>query len=357
MRTLLAIYSGLLIALMLWPYTFGIPCADCINGANWVADSGQIQFQTPGIVRSVSPPRDLKRTLNSGQGLTVETWLIPYQLKASGLNRIISYSQDVFRTNFTFGQHQQGLVFRLRTDAYPDSRQVFVPRVFMPEKLQHIVVSYDFSHCRIYIDGQLRIDSQLLRGGFSTWNPNYLFLLGNEQTGDHPWFGSIKNVVVYNRPVTSAEVVEHYKQSSITSDRVGVVALFDFANGMGTIFNDTSGAETRFHLELPPSFINQKNVFLTFMRRNRKDFVNNFLLFFPFGFLLFFPLFKRFGPTVQTFVATVCIAVAFALILESLQFFLEDRTSSFFDLASCIIGSLTGSLVGWCSRFFKFSRY
>ena len=353
MRTLLVIYCGLVIALMLWPFTFGIPCTNCTNGATWVVDEGHIQFQTPGIVKSVSPPRDLIKTLNSGQGLTIETWLTPYQLKSPGLDRIISYSRDIFHTNFTFGQYQEGLVFRLRSDAYPVSQQLFVPRVFVPEKLQHIVVSYDFSHCRIYVDGQLRTDSELFKGGFSTWNPNYLFLLGNEQTGDQPWFGSIKNVVLYDRPVTSVEVLKYYQQDGIALDPTGVVALFDFSHGIGTVFDDKSGVEPMIQLELPPSFINQRNVFLTLKRRHRRDFVDNFLLFFPFGFLLIVPLFKRFGSTAQTLLAAVCIAVVFALILESLQFFLKDRTSSFFDLVSCIAGSLTGSFVGRCSRLFS----
>ncbi len=358
MRSLLTIiYGGLVVTLLLWPYTFSIPCTNCPNGATWVADAGQVQFRTPGLVRSISPPTELAQTLNSGNGLTIETWLTPYVLRSTGFGRIVSYSQDFHRTNFTLGQYQNALIFRLRADADANNRQIFVPRVFTPEQRQHIVISYDFSHCRVYVDGELRQDLQTLNSDFSTWNPDYLFMLANEGTGDRPWLGSIENVVLYNRPVTAAEVTKHYDQGSIDSGLSGVVASFDFSQGTGSVFDDTSRVEPFIQLELPPTFINQKNVFLSFIQREESDFSNNFLLFVPFGVLLAFTLLKQFPPTTQTLVATVCITVLFAFTIESLQFFLENRTSSFFDLISCIAGSLTGSFVGLCiNRLFALLR-
>lgn len=335
----------------LWPYIFTVPCRDCANGASWIAQADRIQFLKPGMVRTVSTPSDLTKTFKSAPGLTIETWLTPSTVETAKVRRIVSYSDDLFHKNFTLGQRNSSLIFRLRTNAYRLAPEIAVANVFKPERSQHIVVSYDRSHCYIYVNGQLH-SGPALRGDFSTWNPNYLFLLGNERTGDSPWLGTIENMVLYNRPLTAAEVTEDYRTGSADSNRAGVVALYDFSDGVDNIIKDTSGVEPALSLELPDSFVDESTVFLTLKQRKTRDFISNFLIFFPFGFLLLLNLLARFSSAAEALLALLCVTVLFSLTTESLQYYVAYRTSSFFDLVSCILGSLTGSYVGWRSRFY-----
>jgi hypothetical protein len=330
MRTLLAIYCLIILALLLWPYKFVLPCKSYRNGASWLVNENRIEFKMPGLVSSVSPPLGLYHRLVSGNGFTIEVWLTSAGLKQTGPARIVSYSRDPFYRNFTLGQENSDLVFRLRTtktDLNGASPEIKVPGVFVPEQRQHIVVSYDFSQCRVYVDGQLRDSVPVPGGTFSNWDSDYQLLIGNEQTGDRPWLGSIERVVLYNRPVPAAEVVESYELGEIASKRNGVAASFEFSQGEDRVIHDTSGMQADISLELPNSFKNQdKCNFLTLKKRDVMDFISNFVMFLPFGLLLLLNLSDKFGAVFPTIAATFFVTVLFSLGTESLQYYIEART-------------------------------
>ena len=351
MRTLLAIYCILILLLMLWPYGFVFPCKHCVNGGTWIVNENRIEFQTPGLARSVSPPIGLHKRIASGKGFTIEAWLTTGALNQVGPARIVSYSHDPFYRNFTLGQQNDALIFRLRTtktDLNGTSPEITVVGVFVPETRQHIVVSCDFSKCRIYVDGQLRDSAQLPGGTFTNWDPDYPLLLGNEQTGDRPWLGSIERIVLYARPISAAEAMESYESKDMNLHRSGVVTAFDFSRGKGTVIYDAGDVQPAIDLELPSSFTNEGTpAFLTLKHREIMDFISNFAIFFPFGFLLFLNLVNKSNPVFHTIVTTFFLAVLFSLITESLQYYVEARTSSLLDLASCIAGSLFGGLAAF----------
>lgn len=361
MRILLALYSVIALALLLWPYKFVVPCSTCINGATLNLDNNRLEFQRPGIVTSITPPRDLPQQLSNGKGLTIEAWLASSKTNQFGPARIISYSQDPLHRNFTLGQHGNDLVFRMRTsETHPDGvgPQIVATDVFMSEKRQHIVVSYDHSNCQIYVNGQLQEQSRAISGNFSNWDPNYPLLLGNERTGDRPWLGNIEQLAMYEGPMSAEQVSEHYKTPMTALQRAGAVTAFEFSDVTDRIIPDRGTIQPTIPMEVPLVYKNEgKPHFLSPKRRFVKDFISNFAIFLPLGFLVFSALFNSSGSVAKTLAVTGGVVLLYALMTEILQYYVEGRTSAFFDLASCIAGSMVGSFIGWRSKFFTLGRH
>jgi VanZ family protein len=255
------------------------------------------------------------------------------------------------------GQENDGLIFRLRTtqtDLNGLNSQITVPGVLLSGVRQHVVVTYDRSHCRVFVDGMLRADVQGPGGDFSNWDRGYKLLIGNEQTGNRPWVGSLYGIALYNRQVSTSEVAQSYKSGKLTSDRKGIVARFDFSEGGGNVVQDMSGNNPAIALEIPNVFTYKaKSAFLSAerMQRDYMDFIVNFAVFIPFGFLLFVELSRFLGTNLKTITATTLAVVLFPLITESLQYFVPARTSSIYDLGSSIAGGLMGGILAVVLRY------
>jgi Concanavalin A-like lectin/glucanases superfamily/VanZ like family len=336
MRAILALYLLAMLAFFLWPFEFGFECRTCRNEARLVADEGRVEFPGKGVVRSVAPPVGLYERLTEGDGLTVEAWLTSAGLDQTGPARIVSYSLDPEHRNFTLGQEGGDLVFRLRTtatDLNGTASEVVVPGVVEPGKRQHVVVSFDFSAFRVFVDGALRARTPAPGGTLSNWDPDYPLVIGNEATGDRPWLGTVDRVRIYDRPVHPGETDP------------GAVAAFEFSGNSGDVVPDASGVRPPSHLERPEVFRNADGAeLLTPKPRGAADFAGNFVLFVPFGAALFLLLRDRLGDwrrsAAAVFVGTLLAATA----LESAQFFVPARTSSIIDWASGVLGSMIGCL-------------
>ena len=73
-------------------------------------------------------------------------------------------------------------------------------------KLRHIVFTRDSAgRARIYIDGTI-VAEAIIPGDFSTWNPRFPLLIGNETTGEYPWLGEIFLMAIYDRALTNTEI-------------------------------------------------------------------------------------------------------------------------------------------------------
>lgn len=348
-RTLLIIYCAIIFALLLWPYGFVLPCQGYSNGAVWISDENRIEFQTAGII-SAELPLSLYEKIVSGTGFTIEIWLTPAKLQQEGPARIVSYSKNPFYRNFTLGQENDALVFRLRaanTNMNGTSPEITIPGIFAAGQRRHIVVDYDFSYCRIYIDGQLHDSIAFPGGNLANWNTDYQLLIGNERTGDRPWLGSIEQILLYDRPISATEAAQHYVRDDSKPGASGAVATFDFKQGQSHIIYATSDTQSDITLKVPDSVINQvKCDFLTPVLEKRKtmDFVSNFAIFFIFGILCFISLANRFRAFYPMIIITFCTTLLLALAVESLQYYVEARTSSLFDLFSSLGGGLAGGL-------------
>jgi hypothetical protein len=299
---------------------------------------------------------DLYEMLVSGEGLSLEVWMTTASLDQVGPARIVSYSQDPFHRNFTLGQEKSDLIWRLRTTATDEngiSAEITVPGLIRTDKLQQIVVSCDYERCQFYSDGRRQVTKRMPGGSFQNWDPTYRLLIGNEQSGDRPWVGSIKSVAIYDRPVSDADVKEMYQWVGGGPPKIGIVAKFDFASIEGRQISDKSGAAPGMQLHLPYVFENQSSAeLLSLKSRNALDFIENFLVFLPLGVLLLLNSPYKSESAFLTVAAVVVLAFPFALFTESLQYFVASRTSSVFDFSSGIAGSLAGSALATLGKSF-----
>jgi hypothetical protein len=66
---------------------------------------------------------------------------------------------------------------------------------------------------------------------FSNWDAGHHLVLGNEATGNRPWFGKLFLVGTYNRALSSRKIEHNFAagpNSQADINRRGAVALFDF---------------------------------------------------------------------------------------------------------------------------------
>ena len=207
---LLIIYFFMLIGFLLWPFDF---FSFVKNDAQWLGNSRGIEFLRIGQAVSKSSTQEFYDRLVKGRGLTVELWLQTEDLNQIGPARILTFSINPSLRNFTVGQSQDKLVVRLRTSRtdfngiYP---HLIIDHAFNNKGLQHFVIMYDFVEQRVYINGELKAQSEVLKGDFSNWERICSLVIGNEATGDRPWKGKIYYAAIYARPLTEEEIRQSY---------------------------------------------------------------------------------------------------------------------------------------------------
>lgn len=331
-----SIYAVLVLVLMLWPFDFKLPVIG--NGVT-IGSPGGAEFPVPGIIVSKSPPRLLGQRLRQANGLTIETRLRTFDTYQTGPARIVSYSLDISHRNFTLGQHESDLIWRLRrrsSDPNGLLSEIRVPGVFSSTRPQYLVVTSDLQRHRVYVDGELVHESKLLKGDFQSWDDEYQLLVGNELTGNRAWLGSLENFAVYDQALSAAEVHDLYSEQSIN---IEPLVRFEF-NALGAVtIEDLIGSFPDLSLHAP-RFLGTVPAFKLVQRRLR-DVAFNAVLFVPLGILLF--LTSTHGR--MPIKVLVLIAVLGPGVAEGMQSVIESRTSSALDLlcqyVGCVLGAVT----------------
>lgn len=98
----------------------------------------------------------LNNKMRETSQLTVSAIVASAHVAQEGPARIISISADPFRRNLTLGQEQADLIIRLRTPLTGENGrepEVIVPDVFRDSASHHLILSYDGSNLRLFVDG------------------------------------------------------------------------------------------------------------------------------------------------------------------------------------------------------------
>ena len=142
----------------------------------------------------------------SGQ-LTIEALIEPDHLKQNGPARIVTFSTSAGERNFTLGQQDDRLIFRLRTPA--TGTNGVNPEVTLCQvaagRPQHVAVTYRPGEMACYLDGNEAYRGRMVQGDFSNWSPQHL-LLGDEWDGQRDWAGAIEGVAIYSRALDAEEI-------------------------------------------------------------------------------------------------------------------------------------------------------
>ena len=365
--TLATLYLAVLISVLLYPFEFSSRDTSLENNFEWRTDAAGIQFGVSGMLHSASPPVSLYRRLISGEGLTIEVWLSSANANQGGPARIVSYSLNPWERNFTLGQDGDDLIMRLRTtrtDENATSPSLNVPNVFVPETMQHIVVTYDYLEQRVYVDGKLRVAAMIPQGTFETWDPSYFLVFGNEFGGERPWSGTIAYAAIYGLPLPERDIVAKYDAGLGFGDApraAGLILAFDFTQGLESLKNRANTVQTvsqMLPLKKPVRVPRDSRTFFSFMidaegkmtiprRPTVWDFIRNVVLFVPFGAFVFAWLERRVQSTALAILITAVGVSLVSATLEALQFILASRSSSIFDFGANVIGAIAGAAGCW----------
>ncbi len=185
----------------------------------WLTDTNGVRFIGPGsAIESRGAASKIYDTLAVSNSFTLEAWVAPATLEDVGPpSRIVTMSDGTWRhqMNFHLGQDGPAASFRVRTtcDYYSNTG---VPGVFDATSTpRHVVVTYDGAVKRVYVDGAARGPTTALEGDFSTWDPDYPLVLGNETTMTRSFLGRIFLVALYDHVLTQPQIQSSFRAGSL----------------------------------------------------------------------------------------------------------------------------------------------
>ena len=269
---------------------------------------------------------------------------------------------DPSARNFTIGQSADKLVIRLRTTKTSlngTNPHLIIDDSFNYPSLQHVVVTYDFSEQRVYINGEQRARSKVLKGDFSNWDPSCKLVIGNEVTGRRPWKGKIYYAAIFNSPLTKKEIRRNYlsgMRSKVNREKIEndgfrlkiPVARYLFSERKGDTIYDSGSNLSPVNLFMPKYIWGGTQPFQYFQKGYFKshrwfsDVIINILIFIPLGILLHGMLRVRWGLTLKISLAALLAGTLFTLGVESMQLFSLTRNPSFIDVAMNMSGTALG---------------
>ena len=204
-----------------------------LEGTEWVAEGGLRNIDGKAQA-SLADSQKLFNLLSGGNQFSIEAWIIPDALNQTGPARIVSYSINTQRRNFTLGQTNTQYVSRvqtLQTGPNGSNPELRTGDDVLSTELTHVVMTYDnmAGGRKIYVNGQLAAE-ETIAADMLNWQDDNLFILGNEATNNRLWRGTYKMVAIHNTALNGAQVAQNFEagsDSAVTSLR------FDVANVLG----------------------------------------------------------------------------------------------------------------------------
>jgi len=186
--------------------------AHITDGAMHLANGAFIQ-----AIYDAGADAPLFKACKASGELTMEVVLCSDRMDQKGPARIVTFSNDASRRNFTLGQDLDKLILRLRTpETGPNGVNPQLTLCQTPTlRASHVVVTYGQNTTHCYLNGVRILTSHRIQGDFSNWEPSHL-LFGDEWTGERDWDGSLCGVAIYPRTLTESEVKSLFKKSGVS---------------------------------------------------------------------------------------------------------------------------------------------
>jgi PKD repeat protein len=186
------------------------------TAVTWLSQG--LDIHTATILVSNGPASKINDAIRTSNEVTVEVWIMPRQTYQDGPARIVSMSKNMHSRNMTLGHGLWGTLpsdlydMRLRTtERSANGMPSFsTPAGTAERRKTHLVFTRGRGgRARFIVDGTI-VAENTIPGDFSTWNPRFPLLLGNETTGDYPWRGYIYLVAIYSRALTLDEARQNF---------------------------------------------------------------------------------------------------------------------------------------------------
>ena len=319
----LAVWAALATALALSPYAFEWRCLICENGATVETAPPGLAFRSPGLARADVPSSFARRLAEAGT-MTIEMTLAPGRVAQSGPARILTQSAGPYSRNFTIGQDRDALVLRFRTsDADRNGRnnKITLPGVFTDTDEIRLELTHDRTGTTVTVQGTETFKASDARADFTAWNDGFDLFVGNESTGDRPWLGVVRRLVIAGGP-----------------DAPALVDL-DFGGSAEASPASVQASDLR----IPRIFLHL--VPLRGESFQLQDFILHMGMLLPVGFLAVLA-FGRERHEATVFAVSTLIVLAYAFAVEIAQHFTATRTMSALDFLWGALGGVLGAAAG-----------
>ena len=176
-----------------------------LTGPVFLMQDGAV-FLGGGRLLSEKAGRALSRLIKKKTAFSMEAILMPANRDQKGPARMVSISYDGKVRNFTLGQTGNNWVVRLRTPQTGGNGSKPEVRVEgLAAQRTHVLVTYDGTTERIYLNGKEAQASADHAGGVAKWATDFPLVLGNEAYDARDWSGVIRFVAFYDSVVTAEQ--------------------------------------------------------------------------------------------------------------------------------------------------------
>jgi hypothetical protein len=169
---------------------------------------------------SMAPPKAMVQAVRSSGAFSVEAWVVPANDQQKGPARIVTLSRNGSERNFTLGQVGNRFDVRCRTnksDRNGNPSLASQAGAVVPE-LTHVLYTRSKDGVfRLYVNGVLNREDRD-EGHLEVWKDVVEFGLGNEVNGARLWKGTFYMVAMFDRALSSQEVLTHFKAGPAAED-------------------------------------------------------------------------------------------------------------------------------------------
>ena len=164
-----------------------------------------------GAMLTAGVDATLLKACKASNQLSIEAVITPGDTKQNGPARIVSFSRDAYKRNFTIGQERSALVLRLRTTRTGENGmkpEVNLCKVTAAQP-HHVIVTYSPGKLSCYLNGKSVLQSDRVGGDFHNWSPMHL-LFGDEWNGGRRWSGKLQGIAIHARIIGAKEAAARH---------------------------------------------------------------------------------------------------------------------------------------------------
>ena len=181
----------------------------------WVGGWGVSFGPNGGEARGGAASQKLYDSIKNSGEFSVELWVAPANVTQQDAY-MASFSGGTSQRNFTVGQRLYDYEMSTRSSATDANG---APSLLTSDaarraqaSLQHVVMTYDpVNGRRLYVNGNFTGDVDAQKGGtLGNWDDTFIFLLGNETSGNRKWQGTIRFAAIYNHALTQDQIQQNF---------------------------------------------------------------------------------------------------------------------------------------------------
>ena len=196
------------------------------DDATWI-DGGGISINASTIISSSSAASKINTAVQASSSITLEVWVKCANTTQDGPARILTFSKNTGKRNFTLGQEDDDYRVRLTTSSTnTNGLPEFASsnNTVNTSSIQHIVYTLDASgNEKFYINGALD-ETGTRSGHLHDWDGSWDLAIGNEMTNNRSWLGEIYLAAVYDRSLSATEVNQNYQHGLENIEEFAAVA-------------------------------------------------------------------------------------------------------------------------------------